>query len=75
MPRRSIYANHANTLRSADETITLPVEIHVYADGSAVACYEGHGDASYPDIDALCEAHRIDADDVRALPDVWAPNA
>jgi hypothetical protein len=53
-------------IRSRDGSITLPTEIHERADGSWVACHADSGDVEYPHLPALCEAYKIDRDDVRA---------
>lgn len=53
-------------IRSRDESITLPTEIHERSDGSCVACHADSGDVEYPHLPALCLAYKIYSDEVRA---------
>ena len=46
-------------------TLSLPHEIHVLADGAAVARHFDSGDVDYPSIDELCRAHGLDIGELR----------
>jgi len=61
------YLNRANTLRSADPTITTPTEIAVET-GAATARHPDTGDVDYASLDALCAAYGLSVEDVLALP-------
>lgn len=55
-------------LQSADESLSLPTEIHWHteATGVAVACHADGGDLAYSSLEALCSDYRLDVDTVRA---------
>jgi hypothetical protein len=57
-----ITARVLPSTESADPTITVPHEILIYSDGSALACHPDHGDVGYPSLAALETAYRIYAD-------------
>ena len=44
---------------SRDETILLPVEIHVHGGGHIVACYDGQIDQFYSSWETFREAHDL----------------
>jgi hypothetical protein len=45
--------------QSSDPTITTPDEIHVYPDGSALACHASSGDVGYDSLADLEAAYLI----------------
>jgi len=49
-------------LKSYDETLTLPREIHLGMGPvpMAIAVYDGEPDVTYEDLGALCDAHKLD---------------
>lgn len=55
---------NARNLTTADETITLPTEIELREDGSAVALHADEGDYEYADLDQLISAYTLDAREV-----------
>jgi hypothetical protein len=44
---------------SSDESITTPTEVHLYADGSAIACHPDQGDFPYETLFLLQRAYLI----------------
>lgn len=58
-------------LVSADPTITVPDEVHLFQSGRAVACHADHGDVEYPTLDRLAEAYRLDEKEIRKLAGEW----
>ena len=55
-------------IESADESITLPHEIHLRTDGlgTVKACHAGEGDHVFASLAAFCRAYRLDSADVLA---------
>jgi len=45
---------------SADGTLTVPQEVHLYADGTAIACHADSDDVRYDSIAALEAAYQIE---------------
>ena len=64
----TIYSNHQNTLRAADDTITTPTEIHDNADRGATAYYYDGTHVAYDNLADLCDHHAIRMADVIQLP-------
>ena len=60
---------------SLDPTITVPNEVHVYADGHAVACHADSGDVEYPTIISLEYAYGIDLSDAPVSEPGWTIRA
>jgi hypothetical protein len=53
------------SLRSSDETVTLPTKIHLHDDGRATACHPQYGDETYVSLYDLCGAYELDEIEVR----------
>lgn len=53
------------SLRSSDETVTLPTEIHLHSDGRATARHPQYGDETYVSLYDLCGAYELDETEVR----------
>lgn len=64
---------HTSTCESNDPTITVPDEVHVYTDGTCVACHADSGDVSYPSLLQLESAYMIDTSRCRESNPAEAP--
>lgn len=53
--------------RKAHRSASLPREVHVHADGSAVACYTGRADVHFPTIYGVLDEHGLTQADLEPV--------